>query len=104
MGVVKNINSDVIKIDQKPKFKSIIETEDDLDIDVLRESTMFKIYSIVRFQSSSVPHPGKFVEDSVESHDKVKSYRPILDMRLTNFNCKTTTEGGQLWKLEFEEV
>lgn len=104
MGFVKNINSDVIKIDHKPKFKSVIETGGDLDIEVLRESTMFKIYSIVRFQSDSDPIPGKFVEDSLENNDKGKSYRPIFDMRLTNFNCKTTTDGEQLWKLEFEEV
>ena len=94
----------MIKIDHKPKFKSVIETGGDLDIEVLLESTMFKIYSIVRFQSDSDPIPGKFVEDSLENNDKGKSYRPIFDMRLTNFNCKTTTDGGQLWKLEFEEV
>lgn len=100
----KNINSDIIKIEQKRRYKCVVETKDDVYIDGLLNSSFFKIYSILRVLSKSDPPIGTFVEDSVEKLSDAVMFRPIFDMTLVNFNCRADSNGNQIWRLEFEET
>ena len=103
--IVKNINSEIIEVDHTTKFKTIIETKNDVNIEALERSKKFKIYSIIRFmQSRDKVLPKNLIEDSVETNDKFVTYRPIFDAILTNFSCKADTDNNQVWKLEFEEI
>lgn len=106
--LTRNINSELVKSDLKMKLKAMIETKDDVDVGALKLSMelkeICKVYSMVRFCSSASPAQGAYVEDSLEQSDGTATYRPILDMILTNFNCKTTSDGEQVWKLELEEL
>lgn len=101
--IIKNINSDIIKIEQKRRYKCVVETKDDVYIDGLLNSSFFKIYSILRVLSKSDPPSGTFVEDSVEKLSDAVMFRPIFDMTLVNFNCRADSNGNQIWRLEFEE-
>ena len=105
--LLRNINSELIKNNSKIKLKSIIETKDDINITALTRSMeckgICKIYAMMQFCTNSKPNAGKYVEDSLETEDSITKYRPILDMILTNFTCKATNDGEQIWKLEFEE-
>ncbi len=103
--IVKNINSEIIEVGHTTKFKTIIETKNDVNIEALERSKKFKIYSIIRFmQSRDKVLPKNLIEDSVETNDKFVTYRPIFDAILTNFSCKADTDNNQVWKLEFEEI
>ena len=104
-SIIKNINSELIKINRETKFKTVIETKDYVNAKALNQSRKFKIYSIVRFmQPNSELLSGNFVEDSLEKDDEITTYRPIFEMMLTNFSCKAEIDSDQIWKLEFEEV
>lgn len=102
--IIKNINSDIIKIDQKRRYKCVVETKDDVCIDGLLNSSFFKIYSILRVLSKTDPPSGTFVEDSVEKLNDAVMFRPIFDMILVNFTCRADSNGDQIWRLEFEET
>lgn len=102
--IIKNINSDIIKIDQKRRYKCVVETKDDVCIDGLLNSSFFKIYSILRVLSKSDPPSGTFVEDSIEKLNDAVMFRPIFDMALVNFTCRADSNGDQIWRLEFEET
>ena len=103
--IVKNINGEHIEKDLKIKFKSTIETKDDINMDVLQAAGIFKIYSIVKFSCKDhKTNFREFVEDSLELYEDGVLYRPIFNMVLTNFACKSDTNGNQVWKLEFEEI
>lgn len=101
--IIQNINSDIIKIEQKRRYKCVVETKDDVYIDGLLNSSFFKIYSILRVLSKSDPPIGTFVEDSVEKLPDAVMFRPIFDMTLVNFTCRADSNGNQIWRLEFEE-
>ena len=104
-SIIRNINSELIKTNHKTKFKTVVETKDDVNAKALNQSEKFKIYSIIRFmQPSSEPLHDNFIEDSVERNDEVITYRPIFEMMLTNFSCKSEIDNGQIWRLEFEEI
>lgn len=103
--ILKNINGEYIQKNSDIKFKSTIETKDDINIDVLQASGIFKIYSIVRFSCKDhKTNFREFVEDSMELYEDGILYRPIFSMILTNFACRSDTNGNQVWKLEFEEI
>lgn len=102
--IIQNINSDIIKIEQKRRYKCVVETKDDVYIDGLLNSSFFKIYSILRVLSKSDPPIGTFVEDSVEKLSDAVMFRPIFDMTLVNFTCRADSNGNQIWRLEFEET
>lgn len=104
----RNINSELVKTASLMKLKTIIETNGDINIDALKTSVedkeTCKIYSMVRFCSNVSPIPESYVEDSLEKEGDTVTYRPILDVILTNFTCKATNDGEHAWKLEFEEI
>ena len=105
--LLRNINSELIKNNSRIRLKSTIETKDDINITALKRSMeckeICKIYTMVHFCTNSKPNAEKYVEDSLETEDGNTKYRPILEMVLTNFSCKATNDGEQIWKLEFEE-
>ena len=107
-AVTRNINSELLKTHSKMKLKTVIETKDDIEIETLRRSMetkeICKVYSMVRFLSKANSPLDNYVEDSLEQEGEVVSYRPILDMILTNFTCKATSDGEQILKLELEEL
>jgi hypothetical protein len=49
-------------------------------------------------------HPPNCIDDSIEDHGDHITFRPILNMFLTNFSCKCNNSINETWKLEFEEV
>ena len=105
--VKRDINSKLIKNITSIKLRSIIETKDDINVDALKKSMemkeLCKIYSMVQFCTNYIPTLEQCVEDSIETEDNITTYRPILGMILTNFTCKATSDGEQVWKVEFEE-
>lgn len=106
--LTRNINAELVKIRSNIKLKTVIETKDNVDINALKLSMekkeICKVYSMVRFLSNISSPLGNYVEDSLEQEANIITYRPILDMVLTNFTCKATSDGEQVWKLELEEV
>ncbi len=106
--LTRNVNSELVKINSQMKLKTIIETKDDVDINTLKLSMekkeICRVYSMVRFLSNISSPLRNYVEDSLEQEAGVATYRPILDMVLTNFTCKATNDGEQVWKLELEEL
>ena len=105
LEIMRNINSIPLKSEKDGKLKTIIETKDNLDISSLNRSSIFKIYSIIKFkQFNTNPPLIEFVKDSLERFEDYIIFRPILKTVLTNFNCKTDNSGPQIWKLEFEEI
>ena len=107
-ALTRNLNSELVQTHSKIKLKTIIETKDDVDVNALRQSMekkeVCKVFSMVRFLSSRSSTLENYVEDSLEQDGDVITYRPILDMVLTNFTCKATNDGDQIWKLELEEL
>ena len=103
----RDVNSKLIENKTSLKLRSVIETKDDINIKALKKSIemkkLCKIYSMVQFCTNTASPLEECVEDSVETEDGITSYRPILNMILTNFVCKATIDGDQVWKLEFEE-
>ena len=81
--------------------------KDDINIEALRRSfsqnEVCKVFSLVQFCSNERPPEGTFVADSLEIDNGITIYRPILDMVVTGFSAKATTDGDQVWKLELEE-
>lgn len=106
--LTRNINAELVKTRSNIKLKTVIETKDNVDINALNLSMekkeICKVYSMVRFLSNISSPLGNYVEDSLEQEANIITYRPILDMVLTNFTCKATSDGEQVWKLELEEV
>ena len=104
----KNINSELLLSKTELKFKTVIETQSDINIDALRNAyenkAMCKIYSIAQLVSQSIPKLGNYVNDSLEYHDKIYNFRPIFRMYLTHFVCKVSPNGEQIWKLEFSQT
>jgi hypothetical protein len=97
----------LIQSDQRTsKLRCTIETEDPPDAKLLRVHGQFTIYSIVKFRwSRSISeHPPSCICDSIEDHGDYITFRPILDMFLTNFSCKCNNSINETWKLEFEEM
>ena len=105
--LMRNINGGLVRNNILHKLRSIIETKDDINIEALRQSVrqneVCKVYSMVQFCSNEHPLEGTVVEDSLEIENGIASYRPILDMVVTGFSAKTTSDGDQVWKLELEE-
>jgi hypothetical protein len=97
----------LIQSDQRiSKLRCIIETEEPPDSKLLRLHGQFTIYSIVRFRwsKSLSEHPPNCIDDSIEDHGAYITFRPVLNMFLTNFSCKCNNSISETWKLEFEEV
>ena len=106
--LTKNLNSELIQTHSNMTLKTVIETKDDVDINALKrtieKNEICKVYSMVRFLSNISSPLNNYVEDSLEQEGDIITYRPILDMVLTNFTCKATNDGEQVWKLELEEL
>ena len=103
-ALVHSVNGTLIKDNETTKLRSIIETKDDINIEALRRSfsqnEVCKVFSLVQFCSNERPLEGTFVADSLEIDNGITIYRPILDMVVTGFSAKATTDGDQVWKLE----
>ena len=106
-ALVHNVNGALIKNNVTTKMRSIIEPKDDTNIEALRRSfnqnEVCKVCSIVQFCSNERPREGAYVEDSLEFENGTATFRPIMDMVVTGFSAKATSDGEQLWKLELEE-
>ena len=106
-ALMHNVNGTLIKDNETTKLRSIIGTKDDINIEALRHSfsqnEVCKVFSLLQFCSNERPPEGTFVEDSLEIDNGITIYRPILDMVVTGFSAKATTDGDQVWKLELEE-
>ena len=106
-ALMHNINGGLVRNNIFHKLRSIIETKDDINIEALRRSfsqrEVCKVYSMVQFCANDRPPEGSFVADSLELDNGITTYRPILDMVVTGFSAKTTSDGDQVWKLELEE-
>ena len=106
-ALMRNLNGALIKDNRYTKLRSIIETRNDINIEALRRSfsqkEVCKVYSMVQFCANDRPPEGSFVADSLETDGGITTYRPILDMVITGFSAKATSDGDQVWKLELEE-
>ncbi|MDR3224445.1 MAG: hypothetical protein LBT03_02615 [Holosporales bacterium] len=104
--IYRNLDFEHIPGNKKTKLRCVITTSDTPNLKLLLPDKLFMIYSIIKFREDGRHIPQiEYVEDSVEQHGEYITFRPILQMLLTNFHCKENDSCAKqpIWTFDFEE-
>ncbi|MDR2598250.1 MAG: hypothetical protein LBC25_00790 [Holosporales bacterium] len=104
--IPRNLNLEPIPGQQDEiKQRCCVETQDIPDISLLKIGNGFKISSLIEVRQYGTDNPAmQYVDDSLEIGDGFITFRPIFEMILINFKCKSDNFGKATWNLEFEEM